>query len=173
MTVVFDLGNRDTPHGSWTSTLTGKLSHFGLEPRRSSIFSFSFQRLPLTWKLPKVWRFSLHVKKNSWYFPDNFSGFKGFYWPKSETKTMHKKSESDISVCYTINRADIRSCRCRRSTVHSVIFFSKTLFVWSFLYKQCTSSLLFSSLCIVCTKNSRHVYELPVGPQNLKLCLIL
>ena len=27
---------------------------------------------------------------------------------KSETKAMYKKSESDISVCYTINRADIR-----------------------------------------------------------------
>ena len=84
--------------------------------------------------------------------------------------------------------------------------------VWSFLYKQCTSSLplfqrntnkqtheddrmlkqfratvpFFSqmvrtscvcllvlrwkrggSLCIVCTKNSRHVYQPPVGPQNL------
>ena len=34
--------------------------------------------------------------------------FKGFYWPKSETKTMYKKSESDISVCYTINRAGIK-----------------------------------------------------------------
>ena len=40
---------------------------------------------------------------NSWLA---FWSFKGFYWPKSETKTMYKKSESDISVCYTINRAD-------------------------------------------------------------------
>ena len=27
---------------------------------------------------------------------------------KSEMKTMYKKSESDISVCYTINRADMK-----------------------------------------------------------------
>ena len=40
---------------------------------------------------------------NSWLA---FWSFKGFYWPKSETKTMYKKSESDISVWYTINRAD-------------------------------------------------------------------
>ena len=51
------------------------------------------------------------------------------------------------------------------------------------MHKQCTSSLsLFQrntdkqcyvgkeggSLCIVCAKNSRHVYQPPVGPQNLK-----
>ena len=46
---------------------------------------------------------------NSWLA---FWSIKGFYWPKSETKTMYKKSESDVSVCYTINSADIRrSCR--------------------------------------------------------------
>ena len=39
-------------------------------------------------------------------------GFQRIYWPKSETKTMYKKSESNISVCYTINRADIRRGCC-------------------------------------------------------------
>ena len=47
------------------------------------------------------------------------SSFKGFYWSKSETKTMYKKSESDISVSYTINRADIRRS-CRWYTICSV-----------------------------------------------------
>ena len=42
---------------------------------------------------------------NSWLA---FWSFKGFYWRKSGTKTKYKKSESDISVCYTINRADMK-----------------------------------------------------------------
>ena len=52
---------------------------------------------------------------------------KGFYWPKSETKTMYKKSESDISVCYTINKADMKGevvvgtlHKCRWYTWYSV-----------------------------------------------------
>ena len=37
--------------------------------------------------------------------------FKVFYGPKSKTKSMYKKCESDISDCYTLNRADKRrSC---------------------------------------------------------------
>ena len=37
---------------------------------------------------------------------------KDFIDQKARRKTMYKKSESDISVCYAINRADIRkSCR--------------------------------------------------------------
>ena len=38
---------------------------------------------------------------------------------------MYKKSESDISVCYTINRADIRRS-CRWYTVHCTLYLRPT-----------------------------------------------
>ena len=41
---------------SWTATLTGKLSSFGLDPRRSSNFSFCFEHSDSVWlPVPRPW----------------------------------------------------------------------------------------------------------------------
>ena len=41
---------------SWTTTLTGKLSSFGLDPRRSSNFSFCFEHSDSVWlRVPRPW----------------------------------------------------------------------------------------------------------------------
>ena len=41
---------------SWTTTLTGKLSSFGLDPRRSSNFSFCFEHSDSVWlRGPRPW----------------------------------------------------------------------------------------------------------------------
>ena len=66
----------------------------------SSESFLSHRKLPIQAVTGYTVRVSAHV--------DVAWSFKGFYWPKSETKTMYKKSESDNSVCYTINRADMK-----------------------------------------------------------------
>ena len=41
---------------SWTTTLTGKISSFGLDPRRSSNFSFWFEHSDSVWlRVPRPW----------------------------------------------------------------------------------------------------------------------